>query len=541
MTNPYANLHDGQSKSVADLTAKWDRLQTIADADDETRIAIKDFCQRKSIAFADLEALDTRVRRVGVGDYQLAWGGSNGNGQITAIKYRPLGGSSHDCKSEEPSTWVRPIIVGKRDSLDWLIVEGETDAARLYGLVGDVCSILILPTGALRFEVAWADLIPRGARVALCLDADEWGDKGAAKAAEIIGGGTVRVRPPVEGTDWCDWSGSREEFLALAKPISLMSIVTAEEFAAVDEPGEEPIVGQGDEVLIAVDSDVMVYGDGGAAKTTLTIDLGFHMASAREWLGYPIPRAVNVMVIENEGQRAMFRKKIKRKLAAWDGPDIGGRLKIEEAPWGRFTFATAEWRAGLAQAIKESEIDVLIIGPLSRIGMNAAGTLQEVRAFMEYVADVRAQIGRPLTVILVHHENKGGTVSGAWEGAGDTLLHNEKRGNGSTDVHIQKARHASESHDTTLHLAWTPGDGFRLKDERDVHAEMLVLLADEVPRTVKEIFPDLGCGEDKVKDAIRDHPDEYVLLTGEQAKAAGRRSDAKLYQVAQARLPGTTP
>ena len=31
--------------------------------------------------------------------------------------------------------------------------------------------------------------------------------------------------------------------------------------------------------------------------------------------------------------------------------------------------------------------------------------------------------GRPVDFVLIHHENKGGKVSGAWEGAGDTLLH----------------------------------------------------------------------------------------------------------------------
>jgi hypothetical protein len=540
VSDRYAHLRNG-SGPVRDLTAVWEQLRPIGDADDEARAAFEAFCERQRIAFADLAALGTRVRRDPDVGYQAAYAGSNSNGVVTAIKFRPLSGTSRDCTSVDGSRWLRPIIIGKLDADDWLIVEGETDAARLHGLVGDTSAILVLPTGATTFEAAWAGRIPRGARVAHCHDADEAGDAGAAKAAEIIGGRTVRVRPPVDGTDWCEWEGDREAFLMLAKPISLMSIVTAEQFAAVDEPGEEPIVGQGDEVLIAVDSDVMVYGDGGAAKTTLTIDLACHMAAAREWLGYSIPRAVNVLVVENEGQRAMFRKKIRRKLAEWDGPDIGGRLKVEEAPWGQFTFATAEWRAGLAEAVKEQEIDVLIIGPLSRIGMNAAGTLQEVRAFMAYVAEVRAQAGRPLTVILVHHENKGGTVSGAWEGTGDTLLHNEKRGNGFTDVHVQKARNASKSHDTTLHLAWTPGDGFRLKDERDIHAEMLKLLADEKPRTVKEIFPPLECGEDKVKDAIRDHPSEYVLLTPVQAKAAGRRSDAKLYTLAQARLPGATP
>ena len=99
---------------------------------------------------------------------------------------------------------------------------------------------------------------------------------------------------------------------------------------------------------------------------------------------------------------------------------------------------------------------------------------------------MRAQSGRALTVILIHHENKGGTVSGAWEGAGDTLLHVEARGNGYTSVHIQKARWSSTHHNTTLDLAWTDGEGFRLKEAR-TSAQRSALLTDGKWRTAKEI------------------------------------------------------
>jgi hypothetical protein len=85
--------------------------------------------------------------------------------------------------------------------------------------------------------------------------------------------------------------------------------------------------------------------------------------------------------------------------------------------------------------------------------MNEAGTLQQVRDFLKLVHAVRTKAGRRLAVILAHHENKGGTVSGAWEGSGDTLLHVEARGNGSTDLHVQKARWSPEHHGAKLKLA----------------------------------------------------------------------------------------
>ena len=78
--------------------------------------------------------------------------------------------------------------------------------------------------------------------------------------------------------------------------------------------------------------------------------------------------------------------------------------------------------------------------------MDAAGTLQEVRDFMALVEELRRATERRLTVVLVHHENKGGQVSGAWEGAGDTLCHVQGQGHGRTRLFFQKARWASEQH-----------------------------------------------------------------------------------------------
>jgi hypothetical protein len=108
--------------------------------------------------------------------------------------------------------------------------------------------------------------------------------------------------------------------------------------------------------------------------------------------------------------------------------------------------------------------------------MNEAGTLQEVRDFMALVRDARRRAGRRVTFILVHHENKGGQVSGAWEGSGDTLFHVQAQGHGRTRLYVQKARWSSSHHATAMHLRWTDGDGFEVEEaERDENT-----IADEI-------------------------------------------------------------
>ena len=321
-------------------------------------------------------------------------------------------------------------------------------------------------------------------------------------------------------------------------PAEEIRIVGAGEFAAVDEPGADPLVGDADEVLIPEDGDVMIYGDGGASKTTLGVDFGCHLAAGDDWLGAPVPKPVRVGLIEAEGPRALFRRKLRRKLEQWAGSEIGDRLQVLESPWADFRFPSTE---EMAAAVAEHELDVLIVGPLSRVGMDEHGTLQEVRDFMGRVDDFRTRTERRLTVTLIHHENKGGAVSGAWEGAGDTLFHAEVHARGRTTLTVQKARWSSEWHKRSLELAWMEGEGFEAieEEERDLMREIEEYLRDNPHHTAKEIAqPEkaggIGANVDTVKGILEHNQDRFISRTGEAAKAVGRRAVATVWELTQA-------
>ena len=68
------------------------------------------------------------------------------------------------------------------------------------------------------------------------------------------------------------------------------AIVTAQEFAAVEEPGSDPLLGEPGQAVIPEGGDVVIYGDGGASKTTLSADLAMHLAAGDPWIGIPTPR-----------------------------------------------------------------------------------------------------------------------------------------------------------------------------------------------------------------------------------------------------------
>jgi hypothetical protein len=296
-------LSERAPKRVVDHSATWATLEPIASVNGQTEQRIRAFCESKRITVAALAALGTRFAIRRGGKLELAFAGDSGAGAITAIKYRDVGGDSRNSYTETPSSWLRPIVTARRDSLNWVLCEGETDGARLVELIGDEAAIMVLPAGALTFRREWAARIPRGATVALAHDADNYGDEGAERAAKIIGGRTVRLRPPIEGGDWCDWDGSRDELRDLivdATTASPAVIVSAEEFASVDEPGAEALLGEGqDDAVLPAGGDGMIYGDGGAGKSTLAIDGGFHLASGTDFLGITVQRPVNVLLLDS--------------------------------------------------------------------------------------------------------------------------------------------------------------------------------------------------------------------------------------------------
>ena len=135
-------------------------------------------------------------------------------------------------------------------------------------------------------------------------------------------------------------------------------------------------------------------------------------------------------MLENEGPRGKFRRKLRAKLAAWNGSTTAGYIDVYEEPWGLFTLADRGTRARLAAFVAEHEVNVLAAGPVQTLGIEGGGTPAEVRAFAGLLAEVRELAGREVAALLVHHENQAGQVSGAWAGVPDSMLHLTGRGHG---------------------------------------------------------------------------------------------------------------
>jgi hypothetical protein len=260
-------------------------------------------------------------------------------------------------------------------------------------------------------------------------------------------------------------------FHIVERAASAELVLTAiEDFAAADEAGAEALAhsaGDGGTV-IAPGGLVIVYGDGGAGKTTLVNDLAFALATGNGWLDLVLPdRPLRVLMIENEGPRQEFRKKLERKLAA-TGAQLNGRISVLEEPWAEFNFKLEAHRIAIAEAIDNGEIDLLVVGPLASVGAEGGGTPEDIEKFNKLLGDVRHRCARSFAALLVHHENRAGQISGAWERVPDTLIHVSGQGNGRTRLYWQKARWSSALHETSTQLNWADGESYTIETRPEV-------------------------------------------------------------------------
>jgi hypothetical protein len=73
---------------------------------------------------------------------------------------------------------------------------------------------------------------------------------------------------------------------------------------------------------------------------------------------------------------------------------------------------------------------------------------------MQLLDRVRFGAGRPVAIVNVHHENKGGDISGAFEAEFDTVVHVGSAGKDRTQLYFRKSRWSSKIHRSRMTLGW---------------------------------------------------------------------------------------
>jgi hypothetical protein len=322
-----------------------------------------------------------------------------------------------------------------------------------------------------------------------------------------------------------------------------VTVVPLDRFIATSEDVSDPLLGNPEDSLLPTDGLLLMYGDGGAGKTTLSIDAAAHLASGTDWIGITVPRPIRILLIENEGPRGPFRRRLAAKVNTWKGEPFAPNIVVLEEPWTHFTLADRGYRHELAEQIIIHDIDLVIVGPLASIGAKGGGTPDEITEFDGHVRDLRNHaVDRPFALWIVHHENKAGDVSGAWERYPDSLVHVQGQGNGLTKIVWRKVRWSSTLHGTSTSLAWTDDHGYTLieKADRDLRVELLEHLANHDYRTLTEIASKeegIGANKDKLRPILSRLVEDGLLEYAEGRHAGRSNANAKCWRTTGHTLP----
>jgi hypothetical protein len=538
----YERLEQEQRRprAIRDWTHRWDELRPLGSINGNLEALVRRFCADKRISPEALITLDAKIRPDRHNGVWLAFAGRAPQGQVTAIKYRPIGGSSAETKAEQPSTWLPPIVAGRRDALNWYIAEGETDACRLLDLVSGKIAVLVLPAGAGTFKREWAELIPHGSTVYLCHDADEAGDKGAAKAARILGGKAVRLRPPVENGDWCDWDGSAEQFAELVaaadKAAEILEVMTARELCALpDPPEDEQLLGP----LLLRGQRLVLGAHTGEGKTSMALQIVRALTSSGEFLDWQGAGGRTLVLDAEQGLRT-----VKRRLREV-GLDESDEVDYVRVPDGLALDSDEQHVAEVERALEQGRYTLIVADPLYKLHSGDSNAEREAVDLMRRLDGWRERFGFAL-LLPVHcrkpvpgqkfsiHDLFG---SSAYVRGAEVVLGLRRVNDGYAKLHFLKDRDGDLPIGAVWGLLFDREEGFRRDPNdgtiRDLRTELLDALADGEWRTSRELSKPkesggIGASRDKVEAELRGMTDEGLLEFAEGPES--RRKGSKCWR-----------
>jgi hypothetical protein len=384
--NDYDDLEREQGREsrrseARDLTTTFEQRDQLADAPASVLEAAERFAQSKQFSLDALLALKPRYYVERSGSVVLVLGFYASNGRVCGVKYRAL--SSGKRWAESGSTYPRPMVLGDLGSPDWLVAEGETDAARLHELTAGRCAVLVLPAGAKTFHRSYAGSIPRDATVYLMHDSDRYGEEGARKAARVIGGRTVRVAPPKPAKDWCEWDGDTDALRRLVASKRAEAQSRVRTFA---------------EVLGS-------YAQSRASEELEPIRLGFASLDA-DLRGVSAGQVLGIAARTAVGKTWLMGS-VLDNIAVH--PGLGKLVLSLEMPAEEWAERQVAIATGLAPeqveaAAKQGEFDSLLPGALERL--ENAVICEDPLALEELpsvFADARSRLDAPLRLVLIDY------------------------------------------------------------------------------------------------------------------------------------------
>ena len=200
--------------------------------------------------------------------------------------------------------------------------------------------------------------------------------------------------------------------------------------------------------VLPLGEEAVIYGDPGAGKTFLAIDLVWHVAKGLTWKGRKVKRHP-VLYIQLEGQNGFDKRMIAATLTYGD---TGGWLARITVPVALNRELGDKGIAIITEAARElaakcgMPVGVIVIDTLSRALAGDDENAQDAMSkFLDRMATLRNEL--KCTVIAVHHTNKQGGMRGSsvlLGGVNTVLRCDRDRGTGARSVYAEKVKDGEE-------------------------------------------------------------------------------------------------
>jgi hypothetical protein len=312
-----------------------------------------------------------------------------------------------------------------------------------------------------------------------------------------------------------------------------------DDFIAAKGVVPDPLLGTEDDCILPPLGLGLLIARGGKGKTTFSLDLALHLASGIDYLGLAVQRSLRVLVIENEGPREPFRRKLERKRQSWPH-EIAGAIHVYDENWGHARLDLDGFVERLNGHCREHDIDLVIGDPLDSLGMDGEGTPSETRAMVDRFK--AAGLFTERAWWLPHHSRKESVkeavdaASGAWGGRPDAMLALEKRSGNRARLSFAKIRWQARERKPYV-LDFDPeAEAFIFVTEQETEERDYVVDAEEFLgggklATVKEIAAGISASQDAVREALKGNRDRFETLTREATKAAGYHVNANVWRL----------
>ena len=370
-------------------------------------------------------------------------------------------------------------LLGTSSEGSVVIVEGERDVETAEGIgLTATCNL----GGAGKWKPAYSGELV-GASVVIVADHDPAGRRHAQEIARSLHATARSLRVlelPGAGvkdlTDWVATAGTKVDFNRIAagtpewsaegrpeealsadsgEPSQVSAVMVSwreiEALTAADPPDQ--LVGE----ILAAGDTALIHGFTGAHKTNTALEMALSIDRGVPFLGHFPTRQAHVGIFDEESEIRRLGGRLALLARAHDiGPGddclpvfaVGGGLRID----------TDEGIERAFQMVGANHLDVIFIDTLIRVHRldeNVAGDMAQLFTRLRGLKRrVRDELGRTLTIVLVHHAPKPRMFGNAAEtmarGSGDILgqadvgLYLTKTGSGQVLVTFSKNRWGPE-------------------------------------------------------------------------------------------------